>query len=116
MSASNWAVCPRCLRRATVAHDKQVVTVMATYGTVTVEEFDQARAAIEPVRDADYATFREDYEIHGAETGTVKVGYAGECDTCGLSLDFHDKHEIPGASDTPEQETPCASPSTPPTS
>ena len=42
-----------------------------------VEEFDQARAAIEPVRDADYATFREDYEIHGAETGTVEVGYAG---------------------------------------
>jgi hypothetical protein len=89
---------------------------MASYGKVPAGEFDQARAAVEPVREADYATFREDYEIHGAETGTVEVGYAGECDTCGLSLDFHDKHEIPGASDTPEQETPCASPSTPPTS
>lgn len=39
--------------------------------------------------------FREDYEVTGAKTGTVTVGYRGECQRCGLLLEFTDQHEIP---------------------
>ena len=39
--------------------------------------------------------FREDYEICGAETGTVTVEYRGECQRCGLLLTFTAEHPIP---------------------
>lgn len=39
--------------------------------------------------------FREDYGIYGAETGTVTVEYRGECQKCGLLLEFTAEHPIP---------------------
>lgn len=39
----------------------------------------------------------EDYEITGADTGIVTVGYSGSCTVCKLSLDFTETHPIPGA-------------------
>lgn len=96
MSASNWATCPRCLARAKKAEAGQLAAVMATYGKVPVEEFDQSRAAIKPVRESDHKTFREDYEITGAETGEVTVSYGGSCSACGLSLEFESPWPIEG--------------------
>lgn len=45
-------------------------------------------------------TFREDYEIFGAETGTISVCYSGHCDKCGLTLAINEKREIPGWDET----------------
>ena len=59
MSADNWAICPRCLKRAPEGADKW-----------------------------EYQTFREDYEIWGAEEGFIEVNYSGTCRACGLHLDF----------------------------
>lgn len=39
-------------------------------------------------------TFREDYEIYGAEDGTVMVSYGGSCTTCHLTLDFKHEHNL----------------------
>jgi hypothetical protein len=94
MSASNWAICPRCVTRATRDHDSRLADVMATYGTVPVEEFDRARSQIKEVDPEDYRTFREDYEIYGATDGVVTVDYGGSCSTCGLSLSFKDDHPL----------------------
>lgn len=95
MSASNWAVCPRCFSRARAAEAEQLAAVMATYGKVPVEEFDQARAAVTTPSPEDFCTFREDYEIFGAKEGTVVVDYSGSCRQCGLELSFTDKHPLP---------------------
>lgn len=95
MGADNWAVCPRCLARAHKAEAAALAGVMASYGKVPVAEFDAARAAIEPVHPESYATFREDYEIHGAADGVVKVDYSGSCRVCGLSLTFTHEHDLP---------------------
>ena len=38
-------------------------------------------------------TFREDYEIFGAEDGVVMVTYEGHSQRCGSHLDF--RHEVP---------------------
>lgn len=95
MSADNWAVCPRCLARAREAEAEQLAAVMASYGKVPVEEFDQARAAIKPVNPEDFRTFREDYEITGADECVVKVSYGGGCGKCGLGLRFTDEHPLP---------------------
>ena len=94
MSADNWAVCPRCVKQARAAEAKALAKVMATYGKVPVEEFDRARADIPDLDPEKFRTFREDYEIYGAEDGTVKVSYSGGCDTCGLSLNFSDEHPL----------------------
>jgi hypothetical protein len=96
VGASNWAVCPRCLARAKAAEARKLAEVMASYGKIPVAEFDAARAAIEPVHPRDVATFREDYEITGAQDGAVVVSYAGGCETCGLSLSFGETRPIPG--------------------
>ncbi len=101
MSADNWAKCPRCLKQAEAVLDNLRHQVDASYGVVTVEEFDQKRAALakeEEILNADdtYRTFREDWEIVGAEEGVVTVKYRGACTKCKLSLVFHTEREIPG--------------------
>jgi hypothetical protein len=100
MSADNWAYCPRCTARQQALLDQQADAVDAKYGKVPVEKFDQARRQhAEAV--AAFArrerTFREDYEITGADTGIVTVSYSGSCTKCKLSLKFTDTHAIPGA-------------------
>lgn len=91
MPADNWAECPRCTTQAAAAHaarrDELAPVLSAT-------ELDRAIGL--HIDGADYRTFREDYEITGAEYGTVRVTYSGECAVCGLSLEFEHEHEIDG--------------------
>jgi hypothetical protein len=66
---------------------------------VPVDEFDKARQSLADDRsqfERRTPTFREDYEIYGAETGTVTVSYSGECTECHLKLSFTEDHPIPG--------------------
>ena len=97
MSASNWAICPRCLRRAKKAWAENHQRIMDQYGRVPVDEFDALRDAEGSVDEESFRTFREDYEIYGAEDGTVTVSYSGGCSVCGLHLDFGNEYPIPGA-------------------
>lgn len=99
MSADNWTHCPRCAAVAEEEFRKREAAIHESYGTVPVNEFDKARRKLAEDRanfDAREMTFREDYEIFGADTGTVKVKYSGQCQECGLGLDFTDSHPIPG--------------------
>lgn len=99
MSADNWAHCPRCTRRGTERLEARETAVQALYGTVPVNEFDNARRELQAEKDK-FArrdpTFREDYEIYGAETGVVTVSYSGSCRECGLQLEFCEDHQIEG--------------------
>ena len=95
MSADNWAVCPRCVKQARAAEAKALAKVMASYGKVPVEEFDRARADVPTSDPEKFRTFREDYEIYGADDGDVVVDYGGSCTECGLHLTFTDHHPIP---------------------
>ena len=94
MSASNWAVCPRCRDRAKAESAARFQVAVDAYGKVTPEEYERLRAdAQAPVDEESFDTFREDYEIWDAKSGTVKVEYSGHCSKCGLGVDF--KHEHP---------------------
>jgi len=64
MSASNWAWCPVC----------------QYMGEDTPNNMGE--------------TFREDYEIYGAEDGTVMVSYHGQCGECKTKLEFKHEHVI----------------------
>jgi len=97
MSADNWALCPRCTdqlerdvvdaeRAEIAADDANNLTAWREAHERTVE----ARLALHAAK----STFREDYEIYGADDGTVIVTYGGECQTCGLDLEFRHEHPL----------------------
>lgn len=86
MSASNWDVCPKCLTEATKINDKATAEVYAKYGEVSPEEFDRLRKEIAIIDPEDFRTFREDYEIYGANEGEIQVKYSGECSQCNLGV------------------------------
>jgi hypothetical protein len=62
------------------------------YGTVPVEEFDKLRAAADAkLKEHLPETFREDYEVYGADQGELRIYYSGCCDTCGLEHNYEHK-------------------------
>lgn len=97
MSASNWAECPQCAAAVKAEFQARDASIAAAYGAVPVEEFDEMRHTLERdrVKAAEVrATFRENYEISGAGSGVVEVGYSGSCDKCGLTLNFTHEHVL----------------------
>lgn len=103
MSASNWAKCPRCQKALDGIVQALAQRLTDAYGKVPVAEYTElqnklAEAAVHAKRG--HATFREDYEIYGAESGTVTVSYGGSCAECGLNLSFTESKPIPGLDDT----------------
>lgn len=101
MSASNWAKCPRCQKTLDGTVDLLSRRVADEYGKVPVAQYTvlQNKLAEAVVKaHAGSQTFREDYEITGAETGTVTVSYGGGCAECGLNFTFDHAYEIPGVS------------------
>jgi hypothetical protein len=99
MSASNWAVCPKCIAKARADARAEYRAVMESYGTIPVAEFDAKHAALKDPDEGDYETFREDYEIYGAESGEVQVTYSGSCGTCGLNVELRESkrfYTVPG--------------------
>jgi hypothetical protein len=99
MSADNWAKCPRCQKALDGTVDTLTRRLADEYGKVSAAEYTdlQNRLAEAVVKaNAGSHTFREDYEIFGAEDGEVTVSYSGSCSVCGASLSFTDRHAIPG--------------------
>jgi hypothetical protein len=90
MSARNYSACPRCTARA----KKKADAAMAALAEAGLDDGTLGITG-RPARD----TFREDYEIYGADTGTVTVSYGGGCEECGLSVSFTERHPIPGVTD-----------------
>ena len=95
MSADNWAQCPRCTANRQTAVGDLLVKAEQGYGVLPVTEFDELRqSAADLEGESMESTFREDYEISGAETGEVAVSYNGSCARCGLSLKFEHFHPL----------------------
>jgi hypothetical protein len=95
VSASNWAICPRCLSRALSEDEIRFQAAIDAYGKVPAEEYERLRAEAQvPVDEESFRTFREDYEIYGASTGTITVDYGGCCQTCGLGAYFQYEHKF----------------------
>lgn len=103
MSADNWAKCPRCQKALDGTVETLSRRIAAGYGNVPAAEYQELQnrlveAAVKAKNGSQ--TFREDYEIYGAATGTVTVSYSGHCGECGLDLSFIDNRPIPGVEAT----------------
>lgn len=68
MSADGYALCPRC----NPPEGEQ-------------DLFDDSKF-----------TWREHYEFWGIEKGVLKIDYSGECDVCGLEMEYENTVPIPG--------------------
>jgi hypothetical protein len=105
MSADNWTECPRCVaaldaavavaEEALLAADdaNDLAAWKEAHSLVTVARHN--RAQVKP-------TFREDYEFYGAEEGEVTASYSGECQACGLAVNFREQRRFFDPS-SPEQ-------------
>lgn len=99
MSADNWAKCPKCKENQDAAVDKAVEELKDSYGKISLEEYRALSDQVDALRDQrdddrlswKVDTFREDWEICGAEDGIVTIGYGGHCTVCGLSVEFNRK-------------------------
>lgn len=93
MSASNWDICPRCKWRHEREAERLRAEANAAYGALLAYEWkkldEKARKAADRFTETN---FREDYEIGGAESGSIVVSYNAGCNVCGLSLKF--EHEV----------------------
>jgi len=100
MSASNWTICPRCKRRHEADATRLRAEADAAYGNMQRDEW---MALDTKAREAGFAytptDFREDYEIHGATEGAIKIDYAGTCRKCKLSVSLDHAHPIDGIDD-----------------
>ncbi|SLC05891.1 Uncharacterised protein [Mycobacteroides abscessus subsp. massiliense] len=103
MSANNWTTCYACQTRRADADDERIAEqrkrIEDAYGQVSQEEYDSLRGRVESAIAEIEATplsrtFREDFEIHGAETGVVTVSYGGSCTVCGYGTSFEERHPI----------------------
>lgn len=93
MSADNWAICPRCKLNEENAIKALDYKIEQDYGKVSIDDFIVMRLEAQQRREAlpnRMATFREDYEIYGAEDGAIEVNYRGSCKDCGLTMKFTD--------------------------
>jgi hypothetical protein len=115
MSADSWTSCPSCTgaenNKRDLRRDELEAQLADAYGTLTLNEYEKLRgfvlealAGLDKTRAADEPTFREDYEIYGAEEGTVQVSYSGRCEKCGLSVAFDLAKKFWPAEQTEEEE------------
>lgn len=100
MSADNWAACLNCRKLALADIVAQEAALKDQYGKVSADEYQVMQIELADARrkfdrSEEPNSFREDYEIYGAESGTVVVSYSGHCVVCGFGLDFEVKREIP---------------------
>lgn len=100
MSADSWEKCPRCVSRAEVAWEKEAEELQDRYGTMPFGEFEGLINELRAKRSnlnkwESYRTGREDWDIYGAETGTVTIEYGFGCSVCGLSADFKQQLVLP---------------------
>jgi len=101
MSADNWAACPRCKDNKVDKVAELEKQMEEAYGKVALHVYRDMEQALVVARaeaekgDSGYSrdnTFREDYEIYGAEKGVITVSYGGSCTVCGLRLEFQEDH------------------------
>lgn len=96
MSADNWAVCPVCLDAAITAKEERQRIAREAYGAVPIEEFDRLRREAAPPVDREACrTFREDWDFHLGQNGTLSYDYRGSCEECGANVSVSDvKHVL----------------------
>ena len=92
MSASNWAMCPKCEEKKLKSIATKRQSVAEKYGKWPQEKWEEERRATENwiASQSSVPSLREDWEL-GIHNGEFYVIYHGCCNKC--DFEFHHKHE-----------------------
>lgn len=93
MSANNWIICPKCQAKAEKTHQKKRAKVLASYGQVSREEYEEALSKVPDKPASLETTFREDYEI-GLDGDDFMVVYRGSCGVCDFRHAFDVREQV----------------------
>ena len=80
MSASNWAICPRCQQILTQELEDKQAKIRDGY--IPEQEFFKLLEDAKLLESALETTLREDYEIYMEFTGHLYVNYRCSCRVC----------------------------------
>ena len=94
MSADNWAVCPRCLKREIERREDLDKQVKEKYGKLAQSEYlalvEKSKVPQQPVKQ----TLCEDYKLGTNEDGLFEVNYSCGCSVCGYKAKFNYSKEL----------------------
>lgn len=90
MSATDWGVCPNCLRRHKEKIAKKRAELEGAYGVLPLVRFDELRTLVQAMEyerdhwdDDTHRTLREDYNGVGVdEDGEFSIVYIASCQAC----------------------------------
>lgn len=93
MSADNWAICPKCKKKAEEETTESTREARAAYGAKGEQEY---RALLqrsqEPV--AIQATLSEYFDIGIDRQGRFSINYSAGCETCGFKYDYRHEEQL----------------------
>lgn len=96
MSANNWRICPRCLVGATKKYEIAERKLKASYGQVSLGEFDIMRAQLgdPPPGNNMQLNLAEVWELGVSDTGVLCIYYGCKCRVCGFTYDFNHDEQL----------------------
>jgi hypothetical protein len=95
MSADNWGVCPRCLKKQIETQAKKVQEVNDSYGKVSQEVYMKNLEDLQRRKLIEEFTLREDYDIGVDGDGEFHIDYRASCENCGLEFGYKHAEVIP---------------------
>lgn len=95
MSASNWDVCPKCVKAKEAADQKAKADVDAAYGKMKAADYlDLLKKTEAKCEEAVPQTLREDWELGISSECKFYVIYKAECRECGFSHSYRHEQAI----------------------
>lgn len=101
MSADNWGICPKCVKRHNEGLFNAQKAVVDNYGAVPLEDFIelQKKAIERKVGGTKYEVheLREDYEFWLDTDGTFNAVYKARCynNECDFAFEFRHDEQVP---------------------
>ena len=93
MSASNWGICPRCMRKVEQAQTDLLNRVETDYGKVSADEYRELIERSSRPREEEETMLREDWEI-SIWDDEFCVHYSASCEKCGFSHKFKHTEKV----------------------
>jgi hypothetical protein len=98
MSASNWALCPKCSKKYVSKIETAKKALNDAYGKVSIDQYNKLQNEFKNIENADSEdnpedSLREDYE-QGIVDGKYYVSYRASCQECNWSFKYEHSQKI----------------------
>lgn len=91
MSATNWRICPNCVKQEMEFQEQERENARKAYGKVSEAEYNEMKARAETPRELTAENLREDYGAWIDGDFVFHFNYGCSCEVCGF--EFSEKIE-----------------------